>query len=142
MNTKKFIIDGREYESYQLSNRQLVDLIRDCEISNKDRSYLMDKVLNRFEYETCPRSGETDDDVFARFFSDYVNNCSHNECRAAERMASEHRILQSEMFQLCMAYIKNLAENAKEGRFDARNEYACKTSQKMLDYLDSINYPY
>ena len=142
MNTKKFIIDGREYESYQLSNRQLVDLIRDCEISDEDRSYLMDKVLDRFENQTCPRSGETNDDVFARFFSDYVNVCGHDEQKAADRMARDHRTLQSEMFKLCMAYIKNLAENAKKDRFDPRNEYACNTSEKMLNYLDSINCPY
>jgi hypothetical protein len=140
--SKTFSINGRNMETYQMNNRQLVDLIKNGDITEEDKSFLLDKVLDRFEYETCPRKNETNDDVFARFFSDYVNNCSHNECRAAERMASDHRTLQSEMFQLCMAYIKNLAENAKEGRFDTRNEYACKTSQKMLDYLDSINYPY
>ena len=54
----------------------------------------MEKALDRFENETCPRSGETDDDVFARFFGNYVNNCSHNERKAAEKMGTDHRTLQ------------------------------------------------
>ena len=29
MTNKKFTIDGREYESYQLSNEQIVRLIKD-----------------------------------------------------------------------------------------------------------------
>lgn len=36
MERRKFIIDGREYETYQMNNRQLVDLIRDCEITDGD----------------------------------------------------------------------------------------------------------
>ena len=66
MCTKRFNIDGREYEMYQLSNRQLLDLIKDDNISNDDRNLLMGKVLDRFEYDLCPRSGETNDEVFVR----------------------------------------------------------------------------
>lgn len=142
MERRKFIIDGREYETYQMNNRQLVDLIRDCEITDDDRSYLMEKALDRFENETCPRSGETDDDVFARFFGNYVNNCSHNKRKAAEKMGTDHRTLQSEMFKLCMAYIKVLAKHCEDGRYDPRNQYAAETSKKIIDYFNEINYPY
>jgi hypothetical protein len=139
----KFELNGREYEDYELNNGQIVELLEgDHDVTDMGREFLMKKVYERFKSTLCPRSGETNDDVFARFFSDYVNNCGHDEQKAADRMARDHRTLQSEMFKLCMAYIKNLAENTKEGRFDPRNEYACKTSQKMLDYLDSIDYPY
>ena len=139
----KFELNGREYEDYELNNGQIVELLEgDHDVTDMGREFLMKKVYERFKSTLCPRSGETNDDVFARFFSDYVNNTLHDEKKAAEKMARDHRTLQSNMFKLFMAYIKILAENAKTGWFDERNEYACKTSQKMLDYLDSIKYPY
>ena len=138
---KKFNIDGREYESYQLSNSQLVDLIKSDDISDEDKKYLMDKMLDQFEYNLCPRIDETNDDVFARFFSNYVNSCSHDGRKAAARMATDHRTLQSNMFNVCMEYIKVLAENAEKGRYDPRNEYAVKTSKKIVDFFNETNYP-
>lgn len=137
----KFKIDGREYESYQLSNNQLVDLLNDDKLTDEEKQYLLSKVLDRFEYECCCRIGETNDDVFARNFSDYVNNTLHHEKKAAENMARDHRYLQNEMFIVCMAYIKELAKSFKNGNFDARNKYACETSKLIVDYLNEIKQP-
>jgi hypothetical protein len=139
---RKFNIDGREYESYQLSNGQLVKLIKSDDISDDDRKYLMSKLLSEFEYNLCPRIDETDDDVFARFFSNYVNNCGHDGRKAAAKMATDHRTLQNNMFKVCMEYIKVLAENAEKGWYDPRNEYAVKTSKKIIDFFKETNYPY
>lgn len=139
---RKFNINGREYESYQLSNSQLVDLIKSDDISDEDKKYLMDKMLDQFEYNLCPRIDETNDDVFARFFSNYVNSCSHDGRKAAARMATDHRTLQSNMFKVCMEYIKVLAENAEKDWYDPRNEYAVKTSKKIIDFFKETNYPY
>ena len=69
----KFTIDGREYEDYQLSNEQIVKLIESGNLMGSEKSYLMEKAYQRFKYDLCPKSGETNDDVFARFFSNYVN---------------------------------------------------------------------
>lgn len=142
MEAKKFNIDGREYETYQLSNRQMVDLIKSNEISDDDRNLLMSKVLDRFEYNLCPKYGETNDEVFVRFFSNFVNGSMCSKKNVVEKMSLEHRYLQSQMFMVCMAYIAKLAENCERGYYDGRNEYACHTAKIIIDYLKEINYPY
>ena len=142
MTSKKFTIDGREYESYQLSNEQIVRLIKDDTTCSEDRDFLMAKVLARFEYDLCKRSGETADDVFARFFGNFVNGKLHSKKHVAEMMCREHRYLQNEMFKVCLEYIKLLAENCEKGCFDPRNKYAAETSKKIIDYFKEIDYPY
>ena len=57
-------------------------------------------------------------------------------------MAREHRYLQQEMFKVCLEYVKILAQNAENGRFDPRNEWACKASKYMIEGLKSVDYPY
>ena len=143
MASKKFTIDGREYESYQLSNEQILRLIKDdTNVSSEDRDFLMKKVLERFEYDLCPKCGENDDDVFARFFGNFVNGKLHSKKHVAEVMCREHRYLQNEMFKVCLEYIKKLAENCENGWFDPRNQYAAQTSKKIIDYFKEIDYPY
>jgi len=143
MASKKFTINGREYESYQLSNEQIVRLIKDdTKTCSEDRDFLMEKVLERFEDDLCPKSGENTDDVFARFFANFVNGKLHSKKHVAEMMCREHRYLQNEMFKVCLEYIKLLAENCENGRFDPRNQYAAQTSKKIIDYFKEIDYPY
>ena len=139
----KFTIDGREYEDYQLSNEQIVRLLEgDYEVTDMGHDFLMKKVLERFKYNLCPKSGEDNNDVFAHFFSAYVNRCPNNFKKAAKRMSMEHRYLQNEMFKVCLNYIKILAENCENGYYDPRNKYACETSKKIIDYFKEIDYPY
>ena len=132
----KFTVDGRELEAYQLTNRQLVDLIKsDTKACSEERDYLMEQVLNRFENECCPMCGENNDNVFVRQFSSFVNGKCHNNENVAELMAREHRYLQSEMFFVCLAYIRKLAENYDNDCYDLRNEYACRTAKQMISAL-------
>lgn len=138
----KFIIDGREYEDYQLSNEQIVRLLEKDDCSEMTDSLLMGKVYERFKYDLCPKSGETNDDVFARFFGNFVNGKLKSKKHVAEVMCREHRYLQNEMFKVCLEYIKLLAENCENGCFDPRNQYAAQTSKKIIDYFKEINYPY
>ena len=141
MEVKKFMIDGREYESYQLSNEQIVRLIK-SDAYPEDRDFLMKKVLERFEYNLCPKAGENNDDVFVRFFSNFVNGKMNNQKHVAEMMCHEHRYLQNEMFKVCLEYIKTLAEYCENGWFDPRNQYAAQTSKKIIDHFKEIDYPY
>jgi len=141
MESKKFMIDGREYESYQLSNEQIVRLIK-SDAYAEDRDFLMKKVLERFEYDLCPKAGENNDDVFVRFFGNFVNGRMNNQKHVAEMMCREHRYLQNEMFKVCLEYIKALAENCENGYFDPRNQYAAQTSKKIIDHFKEIDYPY
>ena len=138
----KFRIDGREYEDYQLSNEQIVRLIEGDTLTSSERSLLMEKVYQRFKYDLCPKSGEDTDDVFARFFGNFVNGKCHSKKKVAEKMCKEHRYLQNEMFHVCLEYIKKLAENCENGYYDPRNKYAAETSKKIIDYFKEIDYPY
>lgn len=143
MVNKKFNIDGREYVDYQLSNEQIVRLLEgDYEITDMGHDFLMKKILERFKHNLCPKSGENMDDVFARFFGDFVNGKCNSKRKVAELMACEHRYLQNEMFKVCLEYIKKLAENCEKGCYGPRNEYACKTSKKIIDNFKEDNYPY
>ena len=132
----EFTVDGRELEAYQLSNRQMVDLIKnDTKAASEERDYLMEHVLNRFESDCCPNCGETNDNVFVRQFSSFVNGKCGNKENVAELMAREHRYLQSEMFFVCLAYIRKLADNYDNDCYDLRNEYACRTAKQMISAL-------
>lgn len=147
MANKKFTIEEREYSIYELSNEQIVRLVDDNEIPNEnltanERALLVEEIIRRFETALCKRSGETSDDVFVRFFSSFVNGRLNSKKHVAEMMCCEHRYLQNEMFKVCLEYIKLLAENCENGRFDPRNQYAAQTSKKIIDYLKEINYPY
>ena len=52
-------------------------------------------------------------------------------------IATEHRTLQQAFFkQVVMPLVEQMAEGAKTGRFDARNEVSCKCAKKMMDALD------
>lgn len=140
----KFTLDGREYEEYQLSNEQIVTLIEGDTLTSNEKSFLMVKVYQRFKYDLCPRKneGEDDDDVFARFFGNFVNGKCYNKKKVAEKMCREHRYLQNEMFKVCLEYIKKLADNCENGWYDPRNKYAAETSKKIIDFFKEIDYPY
>lgn len=136
MEEIKFNVDGRELAAYQLTNRQMVDLIKsDTKACSEGRDLLMQIVLTRFEIECCPNHGENNDNVFVRQFSSFVNGKCSNKENVAELMAREHRYLQSELFFVCLAYIRKLAENYDNDCYDLRNEYACRTAKQMIEAL-------
>lgn len=141
MASKKFNIDGREYCDYQLSNEQIVQLIEGM-TSMSEKAFLKEKAYARFKYDLCKHNGEENENVFVRFFSNFVNGKCGSKKRVAELMACEHRYLQNEMFKVCLEYIKKLAENCEKGYYDPRNEYACKTSKMIIDNFKENNYPY
>lgn len=138
----KFTIDNREYEAWELSNEQIVKLIEENPNGSEKRNALTEIMIGRFKSDLCAKAGETRDDVFAHFFSNYVNRLPNDFKRAASTMSREHRYLQNEMFKVCLEYIKKLAENCENGWFDPRNKYAAETSKKIIDYFKEIDYPY
>lgn len=138
----KFNIDGREVEDYQLTNKQLLKLVRSENITSEEKEFLTSKIVDRFEYDLCPNEGENEDDVFVRFFSNFVNGKMRDKRHVAHMMANEHRYLQQEMFKVCMAYIEELKERYAKGCYDARNQYACETSDKIIKGLIEQNWPY
>jgi hypothetical protein len=139
---KKFKIDGREYEAYELTNAELIRLLEDENTSTGDLLELTSVLKERFKYNMCPKADEDNDDVFARFFSNFVNGKCNDKKKVAELMCKDHRYLQNEMFHICLEYIKQLAANYEEGWYDARNRYAAETSKKIIDMFKETNYPY
>lgn len=141
MKTMKFNVNGREKASYELSNKELVELIKSETTTEEQHKFLAQKMLERFEYNLCPHNcRETEEDVFVRFFSNFVNGNCQDKQRVAQGMATDHRYLQQEMFKICMEYIKILAENEERGYYDPRNEWSCKTSKIMINHLKEIDY--
>jgi len=138
----KFTINNREYEAWELSNEQIVKLIEKEPNGSEKRNALTEIMIGRFKYDLCPRCGEDNDDVFARFFGNFVNGKCRSMKKVAERMCREHRYLQNEMFKVCLEYIEKLAENCENGYYDPRNKYAAETSKKIIDYFKEIDYPY
>ena len=131
-------INGREYKTYELTNNELVELLeeRHGKLSEEERKEISDTILARFKCYDCTRSDETNDDLFARHFGNFVNGQMTNPKDVAKKMATEHRYLQQEMFKVCIEYIKVLAENYRNERFDPRNEHACKISNDIVRNLE------
>ena len=138
MERKKFIVNGREKETFELSNEELLMLIEKGDITDDERKLLKDKVIERFKYACCKRNGESGDELFARTFGDYVNHCPNDFKKAAKAMGNEHRYLQQEMFKVCIEYIKVLAEHYENGFYDARNKWACSTASNIKYYYDGL----
>lgn len=139
----KFTLNGREYEDYELSNAQIIELLEGGhDVTDMGHEFLMKKVYERFKSNLCPCSGEDTDDVFARFFGRYVNGKCHDKKKVAEIMCREHRYLQNEMFLLFMKFVIKLAENCENGYYDPRNKYAAETSKKIIDFFKEVNWPY
>lgn len=65
--------------------------------------------------------------------SDFVNGEMHSAQTVATQMSLDHRYLQSQMFKICLEYIKILAMNYKHGKFDGRNERACQLANDIVD---------
>lgn len=129
---------------YYQSNRMLLESYRKAMLysRNSDGVVILQKILDRFEYDSCQKPGESADELFGRQFSDFVNGKMHSPKEVAKKMATEHRYLQNEMFKVCLEYIKVLAENCENGWYDPRNKYAAQTSKEIIDHFKEIDYPY
>ena len=154
---KRFNINGREVEWYHLTDNEIVDLLEKVDTSSEDKEFLNKFLIDRFKSECCARPGETNNDVFVRQFSDYVNGKMQSEKvydreagkdewiggekACAKKMAVEHRYLQQEMFKVCLEYIKNLAENYGKGYYDERNKWSCETSSLIVEAMNKIDRP-
>lgn len=137
----KFKINNREVESYQLSNNEVLDLFTNPSTTDEEKEALNSIIIDRFTSDLCKKPGETEDDVFARFFGDFVNGRLCSRQKVAERMCTEHRYLQQEMFKVCLEYIKKLAENYGKGYYDGRNQWACETSSLIVEAMTKICRP-
>lgn len=132
---KKFFVNGREKEWFYLTNRELVDLLKDEKTSEEDKKYLNDMLLIRFERDNCPDVGEDEHNVFAKQISKFVNGKCHDMEKTARLMANDHRYLVQEMFKLFIAFAKELSKDFFKGAYDPRNQWACSKSVEIMNKL-------
>jgi hypothetical protein len=135
---KKFFVNGRETEWFYLTNRELVDLLKDEKTSEEDKKYLNDMLLIRFERDNCPDVGEDEHNVFAKQISNFVNGKCHDMEKTARLMANDHRYLVQEMFKLFIAFAKELSKDFFKGAYDPRNQWACSKSVEIMNKLGML----
>ena len=132
---KKFFVNGREKEWFYLTNRELVDLLKDEKTSEEDKKYLNDMLLIRFERDNCPDVGEDEHNVFAKQISNFVNGKCHDMEKTARLMANDQRYVVQERFKLFIAFAKELSQDFFKGAYDPRNQWACSKSVEIMNKL-------
>jgi len=74
----------------------------------------------------------------ARALSDFVNRAGrHDADELAKEMACDHRTLVQLKATVFFKFFRILAEDFDAGRFDARNEEACKRARIVIDALNA-----
>ncbi len=82
--------------------------------------------------------------ALADLMSQSVNSSRFDPKRCAEAMAVDHRTLVQSKARLTVEFLRVLAKHYDEGRYDLRNEGACRAARVMVDALDAaaIGLPY
>jgi hypothetical protein len=69
----------------------------------------------------------------------WANGASVTEMKVfATALSHQHRTLQQTVFGSFLQFVKVLAHNHSTGNCDARNEYACETSVKIMKATDGF----
>ena len=132
---KTITINGREKHLYELTNEELITLVNDENQSSDVQNIIKDKIIARFKDKCCKRQNETNENVFVRQVSDFVNNTTCDIDKVGKLMNKEHRYLQQEMFKVFLSYVQELSMNYNCGYYDGRNEYSCKCAGIIIDCL-------
>lgn len=72
----------------------------------------------------------------ALLFSDRVNKTSFQAREVGVELSTDHPTLQQTFFKCTLSFIACLANNYREGRYDGRNEFACKCADTMMRGLE------
>lgn len=82
--------------------------------------------------------------TLAEVMSQTVNSSRFDAQKCAEAMACDHRTLIQSKARLAVEFFRVLAQHHEEGRYDLRNEGACRAARVMTDALDAagIGLPY
>ena len=75
------------------------------------------------------------DKRFADEFSNYVNGKMASPRKVGKELADDHRYLVNEKAKLMFYFMEQLAENWHKGRYDQRNEWACRLAAEAIDHL-------
>lgn len=72
----------------------------------------------------------------ARVISDLVNVTTFSPMETGVELTTDHRYLVQQEFKMFLHFIGQLSRNYDKGRYDDRNEYACKCSKVMIEALE------
>lgn len=75
------------------------------------------------------------DRQFVEEFSKYVNGKMTSPRQMGKALADDHRYLVNEKARLMFFFMEQLAENWHRGRYDRRNEWACRLAAEAIDHL-------
>lgn len=75
------------------------------------------------------------DKAFVTEFENFVNGKVSSTEKTGMAMATMHRYLQQQAFKVCLGYIKALAYNYRNGRYDDRNEWASRLAAEAYSHL-------
>ena len=67
--------------------------------------------------------------------SEMVNKTSFNPMQVGVEMTTDHRYLINEFFKATLHFMGQLKRDYEQGKFDGRDEFACKCSKIMIDAL-------
>ena len=79
------------------------------------------------------------DKRFADEFSNYVNGKMASPRKVGKALADDHRYLVNEKAKLMFYFMEQLAENWHKGKYDQRNEWACRLAAETIDHLAENN---
>ena len=78
-------------------------------------------------------------DIINKLLSTFVNGASGSDLKElATDISNDHRTLVSDKFRFMLYFCEVLANHHNQGRFDARNEYACSTSAKIMNLVNGV----
>lgn len=72
---------------------------------------------------------------FVETESRFINGRLSHVKEVAQAMAQDHRYLVGQKAQLYIEFLKQLAIYHRKGRYDPRNEWACKCARVAIDAL-------
>ena len=75
------------------------------------------------------------DKAFVTEFEDFVNGRMSSAEKTGMAMTTMHRYLQQQAFKVFIGYMKALAHNYRNGRYDPRNEWASKLADEAYSHL-------
>ena len=75
------------------------------------------------------------DMAFAQEFAKFVNGSMSSPDQTGRELTKAHRYLQQQMFKVFLGFMKQLAHNYQQGRYDDRNEWASRLSAEAYQRL-------
>ena len=72
---------------------------------------------------------------FVRTESNFINGSLCHKREVADAMANDHPYLVGQKAELYLEFLKVLAKKYRKGRYDGRNEFACRAASVAIDAL-------